>query len=85
MSFCKCFRASNTTASTKKPPPPTILKGAGQPSMTSNASAPQRLQMKKGESQKGAGKGIDLARYQQRDPNVIAKGADDLVVDHHHQ
>jgi hypothetical protein len=53
--------------------------------MTSNASAPQRLQMKKGESQSGAGKGIDLARYQQRDPNVIAKGADDLVVDHHHQ
>ena len=51
--------------------------------MTSNASAPQRLQMKKGESHR-AGKGIDLARYHQRDPHVIAKGADDLVVDHRH-
>ena len=77
MSFCKCFRASNTTASTKKP---TILKGA--PSITSNASAPLRLQMRKGESQRGTGKGIDLAKYQQRDPNVIGKGADGLVPDH---
>ena len=80
MSFCKCFRASNTTASTKKP---TILKGA--PSITSNASAPLRLQMRKGESQRGTGKGIDLAKYQQRDPNVIGKGADGLVPDHHHK
>ena len=77
MSFCKCFRASNTTASTKKP---TILKG--EPSMTSNASAPLRLQMRKGESQRGTGKGIDLAKYQQIDPNVIGKGADGLVPDH---
>ena len=53
--------------------------------MTSNASAPLRLQMKKGESQR-TGKGIDLAKYQQqRDPHVTAKGGDDLVVgDHHH-
>jgi hypothetical protein len=42
--------------------------------------------MRKGESQRGTGKGIDLAKYQQREPNVIAKGADGLlVVDHHNQ
>ena len=38
--------------------------------------------MRKGESQRGTGKGIDLAKYQQIDPNVIGKGADGLVPDH---